>query len=43
MSESEIRLQLVTEEEAVADKTPSLHEVTPASMIATLLDLEEQQ
>ncbi|GJF00762.1 CxC2 domain-containing protein [Phanerochaete sordida] len=43
MSEAEIRLQLAKEEEESHAGTMTLHEVTPASMIATLLDLEEQQ
>ncbi|GJE90469.1 CxC2 domain-containing protein [Phanerochaete sordida] len=43
MSEAEIRLQLAKEEEEASAGTLTLHEVTPTSMIATLLDLEEQQ
>lgn len=44
MSEAEIRLQLATKEDEAANAgNIPLHEVTPASMLATLLDLEEQQ
>ena len=44
MSEAEIRMQLMLKEEEDANRgTVPLHEVTPASMLATLLDLEEQQ
>ena len=44
MSEAEIRVQLAVEEEKEANEGKEvLHEVTPAMMIATLLDLEEQQ
>ena len=42
MSEAEVRLQLAREEdEHTAEAT--LHEVTPAAMLANLLSLEEQQ
>ena len=46
MSEADIRLELAREEENSAANNPesiSLHEVTPTAMLATLLDLEEQQ
>ncbi|GJF00807.1 CxC2 domain-containing protein [Phanerochaete sordida] len=44
MSESEIRIQLLREEEADANRgNVPLHEVTPAAMLSALLDLEDQQ
>ncbi|GJF00231.1 CxC2 domain-containing protein [Phanerochaete sordida] len=44
MSESEIRIQLLRREEDDANHgSVPLHEVTPAAMLSTLLDLEEQQ
>ena len=44
MSEAEIRVQLAVEEEKEVNSGKTvLHEVTPATMIASLLDLEEQQ
>ena len=44
MSEAEIRLELAKEEEQEANNGHvSLHEVTPATMISNLLELEEQQ
>lgn len=44
LSEADIRVQLAKEEEADADAgNVALHEVTPSTMVATLLDLEEQQ
>lgn len=42
MSEAEVRLQLAREEDEHATDV-TLHEVTPASMLANLLSLEEQQ
>lgn len=43
MSEADIRLQLAVEEDETSDAVATLHEVTPAAMLASLLDLEEQQ
>lgn len=44
MSKAEIRLELAKEEEQEAnDGRVNLHKVTPATMVANLLDLEEQQ
>lgn len=44
MTEAEIRLELAREEEQEASNGHiALHEVTPVTMIANLLDLEEQQ
>ncbi|GJF00837.1 hypothetical protein PsYK624_171390 [Phanerochaete sordida] len=43
MTEAEIRLQLAKEEEEATSGSTTLHEVTPVSMILTLVDLEEQQ
>lgn len=44
MTEAEIRLKLAQEDdEEAANGNMSLHEVTPASMIMALLDVEEQQ
>ena len=44
LSEAEIRVQLAQEdEEEVKNGNITLHEVTPAAMLAMLLDLEEQQ
>lgn len=44
LSEADIRVQLAKKEEADADAgNIALHEVTPSTMVAMLLDLEEQQ
>ncbi|KIP01514.1 hypothetical protein PHLGIDRAFT_80473 [Phlebiopsis gigantea 11061_1 CR5-6] len=44
ISEAEIRRRLVEEDEATAmEGTLSLHEVTPASMVIELLEIEDQQ
>lgn len=44
MTEADVRLQLAREEEEDAARgTVNLHEVTPLGMVATLLDLEEEQ
>ena len=44
-TEAEIRVQLATEEEqaATSSQAISLHAISPSGMIATLLDIEEQQ
>ena len=43
MSEAEIRLKLAQEDEDDAARGKlSLHEVTPASTLAALLDIEDQ-
>lgn len=44
MSEAQIRAELAAEEEQeVHAGNVSLHEVTPVTMMTTLLDLEDQQ
>lgn len=44
MTEAQIRLQLVKEEkEERTAGSESLHPLTPSGMLATLLDLEDQQ
>ena len=44
LTESEIRLRLAQEDDDdVAAGKLSLHDVTPASMLMMLLDLEDQQ
>ena len=44
MSEADIRLQLAAEEEGDAARgQETLHEMTAAGMLTTLLDLEEKQ
>ena len=42
MTEAEVRLQLAREEDEQPAET-TLHEITPAAMLANLLGLEEQQ
>ena len=42
MGEAEVRLQLAREEDEHAGEV-TLHEITPASMLASMLSLEEQQ